>query len=385
MPTQAGKASAQRIGIVLPDLRPGGAERLHVDLALAWRNLGVTTTFVVRQRKGELLDQLPRTSSVIDLGARRVRNAFFPLVRYLKETPPDALIAAMWPLTVLAPLAAKFAGYKGRTIVSEHSPLSLAYAHKGQLHRLAMRLSQRAAYPLADARIAVSAGVAEDIARLSGLPSGAFTVIHNPAARGNVDLAAPRPRLLGSSPGPVILSVAMFKPVKRHDLLLEAFARLPESLDARLCLIGDGAQRAELEQKALALGISDKVLMPGFIADLGPWYANADLFVLSSDYEGFGNVIVEALEYGVPVVSTDCPVGPREILAGGRFGKLVPPGDADELARAMILTLGEDADHTALRERARDFALADIARRYLGVCLPSAIARPADNTEAGVA
>jgi glycosyltransferase involved in cell wall biosynthesis len=106
--------------------------------------------------------------------------------------------------------------------------------------------------------------------------------------------------------------------------------------------------------------------------DPGPWYAHADLFVLCSDYEGFGNVIVEALEYGVPVVSTDCPVGPGEILAGGRFGRLVPPGDAEALARAMICALEEGVDQDALRERALDFRLETIAQQYLSVCLPTA-------------
>ena len=184
--------------------------------------------------------------------------------------------------------------------------------------------------------------------------------------------SAPRPDALAGISGPLILSVGTLKPVKRHDLLLEAFARLPASLGVRLCLLGDGAQRAMLEQKAQALGIADRVFMPGFVADPGPWYAHADLFVLCSDYEGFGNVIVEALEYGVPVVSTDCPVGPKEILADGRFGNLVPPGDVEALAHAMTRALEEDVDRDALRKRAQDFGLATIARRYLAVCLLTA-------------
>lgn len=378
MLTQAGRTSPPRIAVLLPDLRPGGAERLHVDLAHSFQACGVETTFVVRQKRGELLAQLPHSSAVADLNAPRVRNAFLPLVRYLKTTPHDALLAAMWPLTVLAPLAARFAGYRGRVVISEHSPLSLAYARHSRLHRQMMRLSQRIAYPLADARVAVSTGVARDLAELAGLSLDEFQVIHNPAARGKVDSSAPRPGALRGFAGPVILSVGTLKTVKRHDLLLEAFARLPVSLGARLCLLGDGDQRAMLVKTAQVLGIEDRLVMPGFVADPGPWYACADLFVLCSDYEGFGNVIVEALEYGVPVVSTDCPVGPAEILDNGRFGTLVPASDAEALALAMIRVLGEDVDRDVLRARARDFDLETIARRYLAVCLPTA-----DMPEAG--
>lgn len=359
-----------RIGIVLPDLRPGGAERLHANLADEWARNGITTEFVLRNAVGELLDHLPESSRVVELKAARVRNVLWPLVKYLKKNKPDAIIAAMWPLTVFAPLAARLAGYQGRVIISEHSPLSIAYGRHGRLHRLVMRASQRFCYPLADVRVAVSSGIADDLATLSGLSRVQFTVIHNPAALGRANVDAACPEQLSGRPGPIILTVGTLKPVKRHDLLIEAFARLPASLGATLCILGEGQMREQLEHQIDRLGLQCRVLLPGFALVPGPWYAHSDLFVLSSDYEGFGNVIVEAMEYGLPVVSTDCPVGPTEILAGGQYGALVQVGDAQALSQAIFAALTQKGDQAALKLRAEDFSLQRIAQKYLDVISP---------------
>ncbi len=360
-----------RIAVVLPDLRPGGAEKLHVNLAKEWVRQGAAVEFVLGKSVGALLSDLPGAVAVTGLDAARVRSMVLPLIKYMRDCRADAVLAAMWPLTVLAPLAARVSGFKGRVVVSEHSPLSMAYARRGRAHRLALRLSTRLAYPLADARIAVSKGVADDLASLSGLPRDSFSVVYNPAALGQ--RRAPRaqsPEALSSVPGPVVLSVGTLKRVKRYDLLIQAFARLPASLCATLCILGDGAERPELERLVATRGLEGRVLLPGFATDTAPWYAAADLFVLSSDYEGFGNVIVEAMEHGIPVVSTDCPAGPREILCDGKYGRLVPVGDVDALAIAMATALEENPDRESLKARARDFSVEKIAGEYLRVMFP---------------
>lgn len=358
-----------RISVLLPDLRAGGAECLHVHLAREWFRLGVDVEFVLRQARGELLGQMPDGVRVVDLAASRVRQSLWPLRAYLRERQPDALLAAMWPLTVVAPLAARLAGFGGRTIVSEHAPQSLAYLRRGKDHNLMMAASMRALYPWADARVAVSEGVASDMARLSGLPRRDIQVIHNPAAVGRVldKASCSLPLAIGS--GPLILSVGTLKAVKRQDLLVRAFERLPFP-DATLCIVGEGGERARLEALVHALGLQGRVLLPGYQAETAPWYAHADLFVLSSDYEGFGNVIVEALEQGTPVVSTDCPSGPREILDNGRYGTLAPVGDVDALARAMETSLVRQHNHEALKHRARDFSVGKAATAYLDLLLP---------------
>lgn len=359
-----------KIAVLLPDLRTGGAEKLHVSLASEWVAKGFHVEFVLRQARGDLLESLPAGVTVVDLGAARVRNAVLPLARYLRREKPSVLLAAMWPLTVVAPLAAWLARYRGRIVGSEHSPLSLAYRSRGGVHRQLLSASQRVGYPRLAARIAVSTGVAEDLSALSSLPVSAFTVVHNPAATGRAIGGRDLPLPLANARRPVILTVGTLKAVKRQSLLLDAFSRLPEQDRGTLCIVGEGAEREALAAQARSLGLEDAVVMPGHVADPDAWYQASDLFVLCSDYEGFGNVIVEALEHGLSVVSTDCIAGPAEILGNGEFGRLVPVGDSQALADAMQQALSSPMEPEKLRRRARDFALDIVAERYLDILVP---------------
>lgn len=360
-----------RIAILLPDLRPGGAERLHVTLAQEWERQGIAVEFVLLRRTGALLSQLPPTLTTVDLKAPRVRAAWRPLMRYLRESPPDSLLAAMWPLTVLAPTVARRVGFRGRVVISEHAPQSLSHARRGWFHNAVMAATMFAGYRMADARVGVSSGVADDMAHMSGMDRAAFRVIHNPAATGQVAARYQPPPAIAGMQKPIILSVGTLKLVKRQDLLIRAFARVTRK-DATLCIVGDGAERAKLEDLIRSLGLRDRVLLAGYHADPAPWYAHADIFVLSSDHEGFGNVIVEALEHGVPVVSTNCPTGPHEILEDGKHGTLVPVGDVDALAEAMDDALSREHDHQALMRRAEDFSVRKAADAYLNLLLPAA-------------
>lgn len=356
----------RRIAFLLPDLRGGGAERLSLTLAREFAHAGFASEFVLMQAEGELLDEARASFPVRDLGGVRTRQAFGPLRRYLRSHQPDAVIAAMWPLTVITPLVARMAGYRGKVLISEHITLSQQYADWGRLHGLALRASTFAAYRLASARVGVSQGVCADIAAVSGVPIDRFETIYNPIP----EAVQPAPQAIAAAEalwgagGPRILTVGSLKAQKNHSVLLRAFAALSHR-DARLMLLGHGENEAVLRALAGELGIADRVVFAGFHCDPAPFYATADLFALSSNYEGLPLVVVEALSFGLPVVSTDCPAGPHEILEGGRFGRLVPVGDAPALARAMDEALGAPADRDALIRRASDFAPAIAARRYL--------------------
>jgi glycosyltransferase involved in cell wall biosynthesis len=154
------------------------------------------------------------------------------------------------------------------------------------------------------------------------------------------------------------------KAQKNHPLLLQAFSRVAKP-GARLMFVGEGAGREDLAALAGELDVADQVIFAGFHSDPTPFYKTADLFVLSSDYEGFGNVIVEAMACGTSVVSTDCPSGPGEILDGGRYGRLVPVGDVHAMARAIEAGLQDPTPEAVLLSRARDFAPDKAAARYL--------------------
>jgi glycosyltransferase involved in cell wall biosynthesis len=376
VPAQPAAGSARpRIAMLMPDLRGGGAERVQLALARQFLAPGFAVDLLVMRTSGELRDAVPEGVRLVDLQAPRTRQLLPALRRWLAAEEPDALMAAMWPLTSIAILARRLSGAKTRILVSDHNNLVAQHAHRGRAYRWLMAASMRATYGAADARVAVSAGIADGLARLSGLSRPSFTVIHNPVEQqGAADPAFDAEAAWGVPPGARILTVGRMKPQKNHALLLSAFGRLDRP-DTRLAILGDGRSRAETLARIEKLGLSGRVLTPGFVADPRPWMASADLFVLSSDYEGFGNVLVEAFGAGLPVVSTDCPSGPAEILDHGRYGALVPVGDADALASAIDAALASAHDRAALVRRAAEFAPDVAARRYLALLFPEMAAR----------
>lgn len=357
-----------RISILLPDLRGGGVERIRLVLSHEFARRGYQIEFALMQARGELLEEAREHFKVADLNCPRARDLPMALSRYLRRTRPDALLVAMWPLTTIAPIARKMSGHRCKVLVSEHNTLSVQYASWGRAHRLALRSSMAFGYRMADARVGVSRGVAQDVAVLAGMPSAAFEVIHNPVpprpipSQEDMRLAE---ALWAVPPGGRIVHVGSLKQQKNHPLLLRAFAGITDP-DARLMLVGTGQGEASLRALAVELGIAERVIFAGFHPDPTPFYRSADLFALSSDYEGFGNVIVEAMACGTPVVSTDCPSGPAEILENGRYGRLVPVNDPAALATAMQAALAEETpDRAALQRRAAEFSPAIAARRYL--------------------
>lgn len=357
--------------VLLPDLRGGGAERLHVNLANDWVKRGLRVEFATMGDRGELRGLLDDRISVVDLGVARFRALAFPLARYLRRVCPDVTLAAMWPLTSAALAAWRLAGRPGRIFLSDHTQLSVSAIQELNVPRWLLGTTIRHTYSRASGVIAVSNGVKQDLCSLSGLDPRCVRVIYNPTWVGlpfHRGTTEERERVWGRPAGNNILAVGTLKPQKDHATLINAFAKLPPELEARLTILGEGSLRAELEAQVRELGLHDRVHLPGFVLDPYPWYQTADLFVLSSRWEGFGNVIVEALECGVPVVSTDCASGPAEILEDGRFGKLVPVQDPEALAAAMAASLTTHHDVEPLRRRARDFSIATISDQYLS-CL----------------
>jgi glycosyltransferase involved in cell wall biosynthesis len=364
----------KRIVIILPDLRGGGAERVSLDLANAFSELGHSVEFVLMQAKGDFLDEAQKVFDVQSLGITRARQLPFALAGYLRKSRPDALLAAMWPITPLAALGRALAKCRCRLMLIEHGVLSLQYGSYGGWHRVLLRTSMALGYRAADVVAGVSDGVAKDMAMLACMQTNQLRVLHNPIP------ARPAPssqelmraeEMWGTGSATRILTVGSFKKVKNHPLLLRAFARLATDPGARLMMVGKGEDEAVLRGLAAELGIAQQVIFAGFHADPTPFYRTANLFVLSSDSEGFGNVIVEALASGLQVVATDCPAGPAEILANGQYGRLAPVGDVDALAAAMCAALADDYDQEVLRKRAADFSPVIAAKKYLALLFPA--------------
>ncbi len=347
----------------------GGAERLAIYLAHNWIERGYIVDFVLMQKKGELLHLLESGIAVVDLGADRIRNVITPLRKYLKESRPDVIWVGMWPLTSVAVMAWLISGRQGRLYLIEHCHLSAECARGMHFSLLYLKAWMRATYPFATGVMAVSKGVKEDLCFLSGLSNDRVKVIYNPAATGaSAERASIKDRELmwGGGFDHHILSVGTFKIEKNHESLIRAFSRLPKSLNAKLTIVGDGHLRGAMEKLVTNLGLQDSVCLPGFFQDVYPWYRSADLFVLSSDAEGLPTVLIEALECGLPVVSTKSyGGGPEEILENGRYGRLVPVGDEDALTTAIAKSLEEKHDRETLMTRAREFSLLPISDQYL--------------------
>lgn len=360
----------RHLAFVLPNMGGGGAERVALTLMRAFVARGFTVDLVLVEAQGELLAQLPKEVTVVDLGARRYVRALLPLIRYLRTRRPHAIQARMWPLTIIAIVARLLARVPTRVVVSDHVPLSVMYADQPRTLR-AIRATTRLFYPRADARVFVSGGAADDLARLAGLPRDCFEIIHNPipAAPPATAIPAAVQQSWGDA-GARIVSVGKLKPVKNFALLIDAFALVRRQRpDARLMIVGTGPLRDALQEQVATLGLTGAVVFAGFAADPTPYYASADLFALASDYEGFGNVLVEAMRQGTSVVSTDCESGPREILDAGRYGPLVPCGDPAALAAAIVATLDRRIDAAALRRRAEELSGGDTIERYLALLI----------------
>lgn len=355
---------SNHIALVLPDLRGGGAERLTIDLARGFLERGARVDLVLLSAEGAFLDMVPDGARIVELGVERLRHAVLPLRRYMQTERPSAVLAAMWPLTSITILAGLGIANRPVIALADHCPLSQQFTGSW-LQETMLRTSVRATYPMADAVIGVSAGLSDEIAGLAGIARRRVTTIYNPIPfplrskkRNTADW--------GSLAGKRILSVGSFKDAKNFPLLLRAFAPLAEQEKAVLAIVGTGPNHDALRHQAEQLGLGDRLMLPGFSATPGDWYETADMFVLPSNYEGFGNVLVEAMHCGLPVVSTDCPYGPAEILGRGRWGTLVPLNDEKALNAALAAD-PQQHDAAAVRKRAAEFSVERAVTAYWSI------------------
>ena len=326
------------IAIFLPSLACGGAERAMLQLALALHQQGLPVELWLAQCSGSFLDAVPGDLPVFDLGGGGVLRSLLPLMHHLRCRRPHVLLTAMTHANVVALLAAALASARLRVVVSERAAPLSQLAAESRVNRLLLRLLMRWLYPRAAAVVCVSQGVAQELVTGLGLAPARLCCIPNP-----VDLASLRSRAaellehpwLAPGEPPVILAVGRLVSQKDFPTLLEALRRIREKLPARLVILGEGPLRSMLEAQIRAMGLADAVALPGFCANPMAWMARVPVVALSSSSEGLPGVLLQAMACGAPVVSTDCPHGPREILEGGRWGALAPVGDAAALAAAI--------------------------------------------------
>jgi glycosyltransferase involved in cell wall biosynthesis len=358
------------VALFLPNLNGGGAERVILNLAIGFADMGFAVDLILAKAKGEYLSQVPSHVNVIDLNAPRLIAGIPALVRHLKQKQFAVLIAALEEANLVAIVSKLLAGVPTPIIVTTHNHLSIHLQSASRLKQRLLPLLLRRLYPVASAVVAVSQGVAEDLAQLSGLPAAKVNVIYNPIITdtllSKIQEPATHPWLL-HSPDPVIIGVGRLSPQKDFQTLIRAVALVRQRRQVRLIILGEGEERPQLEALIQQLDLSEAIDLPGFVSNPYSCMAQSSLLVMSSAWEGFGNVLVEAMAAGTPVVSTHCPSGPDEILGQGRYGKLVAVGDVPHLAAAILDTLDRPVEAEILQERSQDFGLDKILMQYCHV------------------
>ncbi len=356
-----------KLTIYLPDLATGGVPNLYLSIADQLLDAGFYITFLLDRRRGELLAKVPDRARVVELGASRQLFAPLKLHAYLKREKPDILLTAIEQMHISTIIACRLSGSDARHVVTLHNPLS-SQARRPGLAFKALPLLYRLLIRQAHAIVGVSYGVADDMASRARIPRDRIEVIYNGVVDAKFKLRRDSGEVAVVLPAgviaPLIVNAGRMSEQKDHETLIRAFACLGSKPQPYLAILGDGPLRPSLEALATELGVTDRILTPGIIANPLPTFKAADLFVLSSRYEGLPLVLVETLACGTPVVSTDCPYGPREILNGGEFGTLVPIGNPAALAKAIDDSLGRTHERQRLIIRSEQFSIEQCAKEY---------------------
>lgn len=339
---------------------------LNLANALVERDVYVDAVIASRE-DSDFLEMLDPSVRLVDIDASPAVLGFPRLVRYLRRERPDVTLSFEPGGHAMLLAARKLLGDAfqcAASIQNLHSrefETDIGFARALELRAMGLVL------PRMDHVIAVAERVADDAVDNFCVPRDLVEVIYNPILTGNILERASRPvdhPWFGDHGPPVFVSVGRLTRQKNYPLLLRAFRDLTRERDARLVILGKGEERGNLEALTESLGVNESVSLPGFVDNPFAYVARASAFVLSSDWEGLPSVLIEALAVECPIVSTDCPSGPREILDGGRFGRLVPMGDRERLADAMAAILDEETDGARLRERARAFSSDKVAEQF---------------------
>lgn len=368
----------RRVAFLCPSLPGGAIEQVFLTLANALSERGELVDLVAPRVDGATIS--PGSGvRVIDLDARATRLPWISgkrrrwllastpeIAGYLRAEKPRAIFGGGLYANLAALWARRLSGLSARVVLVEQNPLSQSFRNPGRIKLFAPSLVRRF-YPLADAWIGCSRDVSLDLAKVSGVPAERVVTIGNPVLTPELlqrmEEPLVHPWFAPGSP-PVILGVARLAVQKDFPTLIRAFANLRSEREARLLILGEGRCRQDLEALVDRLGIGEDVSLPGFVANPLPYMKRASVFALSSIYEGFGNVLIEALAAGCPIVSTTCPGGPAEILEDGKYGALVSPGKPEAFRRALAEALDTPPDRERLRSRAEHYSPANIAPRY---------------------
>lgn len=375
---QQNQVPSPTIALFLDNLEEGGVQRAIVNLARGFCNRGLNVDIVLQRVTGPFIKQVPDGVRIVDLGSPRLRASVSALATYLGEVQPKALLASLHYSTEIAILAKHWSKSPTRVVVCEQGSL-------GPLQKARVPINKPLAflgltpgrptslvkyfYPWADAIVAVSQGAAEELSQVGWLPLKNIQVIYNPVIMPDLAIKAQEAidhPWFANKTIPVILSAGRLVDQKDFPTLIQAFAQTVKVHPSRLVILGSGPDRSQLETLIRQLDLEEHVALLGHVQNPYKYMASADLFVLSSIWEGLGNVLIEAMALGTPVVSTNCKSGPSEILADEKYGYLTPVGDSVALAEAILQVLSGNARPIA-PSWLKQFELDTVTLKYLDV------------------
>lgn len=350
-----------------PTLGQGGADRVTLTLMQSFDRELFAPSLVLVKREGEFLGDLPEDIDLTVLGVQGLRAAALPLKRLLEERQPDIFFSTSSGANPVAIMAHKLARQSGRLVISERGLLRRG---KVTAKKRAVLALKRALYARADAITAVSDGVRDDLVRELGLARERITVVYNPIVTDEMAEQAAEPvehEWFGENV-PVILGAGRLVEEKDFGTLIRVFAIVRAKCPVRLVILGEGPLREDLERLARELGIERDFALPGFYKNPFKYMARCSVFVLSSRFEGLPGVLIQAMACGAPVIATDCPSGPSEIITPNADGMLVPVGDMEAMVAAIERVLGDAARAGEMGARARlsaeRFRVDNVLSRY---------------------
>lgn len=357
-----------RVALFIPALDVGGAERAFVTLANGLSRAGCLVDVVVVRGGGRLHEEIDSRVRVVDLDAKRTAFSLLPLIRYLRRARPEALLSTLADANAVGVLARAVARVPLRVVVREACTPSVHNSTTRGLRLRALAATLTRTYRAADRVVSPSRGVAEDLIAEYGIPREHVAVIANPVDFGRIrTLAGAGEGDREAQPIPMVLGVGRLSAQKDFATLIRAFAHVRRTMAARLVILGEGDERNQLEGLIESERLEEDVRLPGWVENPFSYMREAAVYVLSSRYEGLPNTLLQALAVGTPAVATDCQSGPREILDGGRWGRLVPVADVNAMTAAILDGVGGAIETVPLAILEQRYGIEKIAREYLDV------------------
>lgn len=355
------------IAFVLPDLKGGGAQKMIINLANEFAAQGNHVDLVLFNQDGIYKNRIHDKVHIRDFKKHRSLLAAGPLSRYIHTYKPDVMVSALFHVNLVTIIARAMSKHKkSKVIVTERNHLSLRLSDMSFVQALFFKLMVRFLYPMADKVVGISDGVCDDLRKIIKPEDKKFVeTIYNPVVTEDFDrlITHDLPSIFPKDTSLKLITSGRLVKQKDYPTLLKALSLYKQENEAaHLVVLGEGPLKQEIVDLSKKLGVNDNVSFLGFVDNPLACMKQADAFVMSSAWEGFCNVIVEALYCGLPVVSTDCPSGPSEILEKGKYGQLVDVGDAEGFSKALGNISNDNKQER--QDRSMDFTVNHIAKKF---------------------